>query len=109
MANTGNFIYNILEIEDGGVPVAGSPFTVPIDATAGELVELTGGVITEDQANNLINTRIISSSPTCTPACLTEVVTYEYPAEAVLSGNSGESIYYYKDAVKTCMTFIKQL
>ena len=110
MANTGNFIYNSLEWEEPqGSPVAGSPFNIPLDATAQDIVEIVGGLMTVDIAQSFIDSRVIENSPTCLPACLTNLITDEYPAEIVLNNNVGESFHAIVNQTKVCVTEIQQL
>ena len=111
MANTGNFIYNILNVEQPkGSPIAGSPFTIPLDATAEDIVEITGGVVTEGIAQAYIDSRVVENSPTCLPDCSQgQLGVDEYPAEITKDQNTGESWHAIINQQKVCVTFIKQL
>lgn len=110
MANTGNFIYNQLAWEEPkGSPVSGSPFTIPLDATAEDIVEIVGNNMTIDIAQSFINSRLVLNSPACLPSCLTNLIADEYPAEIVLNNNVGESFHAIVNQIEVCVTEIQQL
>jgi hypothetical protein len=99
MANTGNFIWNELTVN-------GTPYTIPLDAVPEDIVDLTSGLVTIEQAQNLIDNRVVVNSPSCVPFCLPVLITDEVPIEGVLDDSIGVSLHAMIDGVETCVTGI---
>jgi len=103
--NTGLEIGYLLTVENSGTPISGSPFTVPIGATAEEINELTTYNVTIGQAQALIDNRTRAGA-TCLPICLDGLTADEYPAEIVLNTNVGESFHAMIIDTRTCVSHI---
>jgi len=107
MSNTGRKILTVLEVEVSGVPIAGSPFAIDINAIPEDIVIATGGVVTLEQATSLLNNRYIENSTDCIPACKPLLITDELTIEAVYNDNIGESIHAVVCGVTECITAIE--